>query len=183
VNAVAAYVDALSTPALATLKRNLEEAQINVRARIADHRLDEARIAGGLRVEDQQSYRLTRLAGLPPDAGWLATLHEYERVLELVETTHRLVIARQQERGQPADRDVSFLMEIQDLRHMVEQELASGRVAPDRAVTYRRSLDKLEAVLGAKERGEINSHECWVRTHELMEAFMRYVADPDTTSL
>jgi hypothetical protein len=202
-DAVETYVAGLSGSALASFKANLEQAQSNVTQRIADHRENEARIAAGRFIEDQIDYRRLRLAGAAPDAGWLATLQEYETVQHFIEALHRFVAAVVEERGKPpppapvaprraeeaeeandakGGRVAGSSPQIQALRDMLEEELASGRVMADRAPAYRRTLAKIESVSEAHARGEIGPDVAEARMQELIADFMRYVADPGNTS-
>lgn len=200
--AVEAHVSKLSNQQLSSFKTNLEEAQSNVTQRIADHRENEARYAAGRFVEDQMSYRMSRIAGAPPNADWLATLQNYERVKGFIEGVHRFVSAVDQERRHPPAppplsatpsrerkeatqpaQPSSISPQIQALRQMLESELASGKIQPDRAPAYRRVLDKIESLSQAHERGEITPEAAEAQTQALMADFMRYVADPGTASV
>ncbi|HEY6135827.1 MAG TPA: hypothetical protein VIW70_17775 [Rubrivivax sp.] len=207
--AVEAHVRSLPDPGLATFRAHLETARSNVEERIKDHRDNEARIAAGRYVEDQMSYNLSRLAGGPHDPGWLSTLNDYERVLRLVDATHRRVLAVQEERRKPPPRPTpapaptpsptrarkvqparkeapapaaGLSPQVQALRQMLEQELAAGRVPAERAPAYRRTLDKIESLCVASERGEIGPDVAETRMQEAIADFMRYVADPGNTS-
>lgn len=206
--AIEHYVSRLSHAQIAAFKANMEAAQRNVTQRIADHRENEARIAAGRFVEDQMSYRMGRLAGAPPDAGWLANLQNYERIKAFIEGVHRYLAVVQEERRNPPppppapratqapkpraakaptkpakpDKAAGLSPQIQVMRQMLEQELASGRVRADRAPAYRRVLDKIESISEAHARGEVGPDVAEARTQELIADFMRYVADPGNAS-
>jgi len=187
----------LSLEGLEQWRENMAELGRRMTVRMAQHRENEARIAAGRFIEDQHTYRLSRLAGAPPHAGWLAQLQQMQRVGALVETLQKfaaeVIESRREapaEEVQPATAPGESVASNDDpalpiaaSRAELEKELASGRVLGDRADTLRRLLDKLAALQRACQRNEVGADVAVHRTKQLMDEFMPYIANPGTAAV
>lgn len=202
-SAVEQYLTRLGDEPLSAFQANLAEALDNCAQRIAEHHKNEARIAAGRFIEDQRAYMMGRLAGRPPDADWLAGLRNYEHHQASIEAMHgRLAQVLDQrhrqpppseERGDGPKAEAALPAagaaedgpspQVQALRQMLEQELAAGTVRADRAVAYRRMLDKIESAVAAKAPGAIAAAAAVQPMQEMIADFMPHLADPGTASL
>lgn len=186
--AAAEHLHALPLPRLQHWCDRLQELVPALDRQVAEHRDDEVRIAAGRYIEDQHHYRMLRLAGNPPDAGWLKQLQAMQRAhgfsVQLLEAAQAL--AAERARPSPAapvapaapavsaDADAT----ITTFRALLDNELASGRVRGERAQTYRRLLDKIEALSQQQENGQITAAQAMHRMQGLMEGFMPFMANP-----
>jgi hypothetical protein len=191
--AITEHADNLSIEGLEQWHENLAEIGRRMTERIAQHRNNEARIAAGRFVEDQHTYRLGRLAGAPPHAGWLAQLQQMQRVVALIEALQEYIpqmieFRRQPPEPEPAEGAAPAAssddanMPIAAFRDELEKELASGRVLGDRAHMLRRLLDKIEALILERQRNEIAADVALHRMRQLMDEFAPYIASPGTAA-
>ncbi len=184
---VGACLNSLDLAGLESLHANLAQMQINCATNLKNHRDNEARIAAGRFIEDQHNYLALLLAGGPHDPGWLEQLGQFEEWGRWFETVHEVVGKLAGQRRQSpapsappptAPERSDGLRQIDALRTMLEQKLASGEVRGERAVSLRRTLDKLESLLSAHDRGEIGAEATSSRTKQLMGEIASLVADP-----
>lgn len=214
--AISRYLAQLDEPQIEAFRDNMTQALENIAANIADHRRDEARIAAGRFFEDQQAYNFSRLAGAPPDPGWLATLNNYEyhqqtfealrvrldRLLEQRRKNARKRAAAKAEskpaaRAEPRARAARAAPAtpkspraktstagavVQALQRMLPDEVASGRVSPDRAAAYEQLLQKIAQATEASTHDGVTAAGNETRMQELIAEFMPYIADPSTLS-
>ena len=173
--AVQAHLDALDLPGLKSLRDHVGQIAQRLPAAIEEHRENEARLAAGRFVEDQMHYRQMRLMGAPPDADWLRKLQALEGAQGLCQGLVAAIDATVAERTAPpppvalepapspkaeppaASRSAEpgLVEQLEQLKSMLEQFLASGQVRGERATAFRRLLGKMEALLTAHRRGEL----------------------------
>ena len=192
--AIEEHADNLSIEGLEQWHENLVELGRRMTERIAQHRENEARIAAGRFIQDQHTYRLGRLAGAPPHAGWLADLQKMERVNGLIEALQEFIpqvieFRRRPPEPEPAEAAAppassdDAAMPIAAFRAELEKELASGRVLGDRAHMLRRLLDKIEALILERQRNGIGADVALHRMQQLMDEFAPYIASPGTAAV
>lgn len=188
------HLYALPLPRLRHWCRVLREMLPTLERQVAEHRENEARFAAGRYIEDQQHYRMLRLAGAPPDAGWLKRLHEFEAAsrfcTQLLEAAEAVAEARERLAAAPAPAfaapapaaaapaPLTSDSPIAAFRADLENELASGKVRGERAHTYRRLLDKIDALIQQQASGALSGAEVMHRMQGLVEGFMPYMANP-----
>jgi nucleoside 2-deoxyribosyltransferase len=181
--AVIAYLDRLDVEGLKSLQANLETMHGNGLQNTQAHRENEARIVAGRFIEDQMNYRLSVRATNQHDPGWQRQLHELERYTRLFEALHEVVgLAIKQHLEPPAPPPApersDRLRELDALKQMLEEQLRSGEVRGERGVALGQTLEKLEAVLAAADRGEIGPEQAGHRVRQLFADAAPFFADP-----
>ena len=184
---IVAYLQSLNTDGLENLQANLERMRTNCATNIASHRENEARIAAGRFIEDQSHYRMLVLAGGPRDPAWLRDLEALEGWARWFDAVHDVVGRSIHDRRRPpavakappaSQARSASLVELDELRTFLEQQIASGEVRSDRATPLRRQLDKIEALHIALERGEIDNAQAASRVKQLYADMAPFFADP-----
>lgn len=186
--AAAEYLDAMSPEQLDHYRGQMEELVRRMDRSIELHKRNEARIAAGRYIEDQNIYRLGRIAGQPPDAQWLQTLRNSEHSRHFTATLatvagetaarKRLTPPPPAAASPPPPAPPQELAELQALTEELTQELAAGTVEPDREPMLRRLLDKLSELVAASESGTLSAPMALARTQALMRDFLPYLASP-----
>ena len=182
------YLESLDPDGLESLHGHLETMQKNCATNIQNHRDNEARIAAGRFVEDQMMYRASVIAGGRRDADWLRTLQELETWAQWFDAVHKAVGSTIEERRRPpppaapapaiARQRSAKLDALDELKQMLEQQLASGEVRGERAITLRAVLDKIEGVFEAVDRGDIDNAQAVSRVTQLYADVAPLIADP-----
>lgn len=187
--ALAQHLAVLNEVQLKAFQASLQHAEEKLAALVQEHHANEARLAAGRYIEDQHAYRLARLAGAPPDQDWLASLRQYELLQEVVQQAQAHLAQRQaQSANQGGDRASSPeaataapleasspQLTPQALQHMLREEIASGRIGPDRAVAYERMLQKATEIVDAPD---MPAAARATRMQDLFTEFMPHVANP-----
>lgn len=197
------HLATLDHAALGRLLGHLERMQRNAAQALHDHDEDEARFAAGRFIEDQQHYRLMRIAGAPPDPAWLAQREALRAGSDWIDTVHGLAVAAQAaRRAPPATAAAAPVVdpaaapagaaaapgerrdgnELQGLREMLESELAAGRIPAERRHTYARMLDKIGSLVPGPDGQALPPAVAHQRMQELARDFLPQLADPGALS-
>ncbi len=182
-DAFIAYLDTLEIDGLESLRANLETMHQNGTTNIKAHRDNEARIVAGRFIEDQINYNLSVQATRQHDPEWQRRLHEMEGCTRMFETLHHVVGVAIKQRLEPPvpppapERSVQ-LRDLDAMKEMLEQQLGSGLVRGERAVALQRTLEKMEGVLAAADRGEIDPAQVNHRIKLIYADTAQLFADP-----
>jgi nucleoside 2-deoxyribosyltransferase len=181
--AVTDHLNALDVTGLNALRTNLEQMQQNCAVNIQNHRDNEARIAAGRFIEDQMSYNMAVLRTGQHDPDWVRQLRELEEWGRRFETLHGIVglaLERHAARAAPQTppEEPDALTSVNAMRQLLEQQLQSGEVRGERAVAYRRLLDKIGTVMVAAERKEIEPEQVVIRVKQLYADAAPMLANP-----
>lgn len=181
--AVTDYLNALNVDGLKDLRANLERMQRNCAANIQNHRENEARVAGGRFIEDQINYRMSVLRTGEHDPNWSRQLQELEGWARWYEILHQVVGMAIERHLKPAapppvPEGNNNLRAIKSMKQLLEQQLQSGEVRGERAVALRRLLEKIEGVLVAADRGEIDPEQAAHRVKQFYAESAPMLADP-----
>lgn len=189
---VGGYLDTLDISGLERFRTHLERMQSNCASHIESHKENEAKIAGGRFIEDQMSYRMAVLRTGQHDPDWLRTLREYEEWARWYGALHTVASQQIEARRRPpppapgpppppasaSTGSAATLDALTGLKQLLEAQLASGAVRGERAVALRRTLEKLEALFAAKDRGEISADEAVLRCQQMARDIAPMFADP-----
>jgi hypothetical protein len=177
------YLGALHVDALKAFHINLEQMKLNCAANLKNHRENEVRIVGGRFIEDQMQYRVSMMSTGHHDPDWLRTLRELEGWERWFDELHQFVGLTINQRLEPPVPPPASELSLQQpdldsLKQMLEQQLRSGEVRGERAVSLQRILEELEGVLASANRGEIRPEQANYRIKLIYSNFAQLFADP-----
>ncbi|MGH8265582.1 MAG: hypothetical protein ACRET4_19060 [Steroidobacteraceae bacterium] len=181
--AIASHLQSLDVDGLEQLHANLKRMQENCASNIQNHRENEARIVAGRFVEDQINYRMSVQRTGQHDPDWVRRLRDLEGWAHWFDALHNVVgavIEQRRNPPEPAPAPVpsAELSELDGLRQFLEESIKSGEVRGERAVAFRRMLDKMDTILQATGRGEMGKEEAIHRIKQLYADMAPHMADP-----